>query len=160
MEKRRDQCRVKESWVCGVFFSEWEWCNIPGYPSSGPRGCQVTTARCTPTPHPSPSIHTGWVVASGNRTPNLTFTTTGSICWCARGVKGQVGGSIPTGNNPPSMNGRRRVRGWGASGCSNLTASGTREGAVSYTHLDVYKRQQPTQYEWTEKGEGLGCIGL
>jgi len=20
--------------------------------------------------------------------------------------------------------------------------------------------QQPTQYEWTEKGEGLGCIGL
>ena len=42
------------------------------------------------------------------------------------GVKGQVGGSIPTGNNPPSMNGRRRVRGWGASGCSNLTASGAR----------------------------------
>ncbi|QCE03304.1 hypothetical protein DEO72_LG8g1328 [Vigna unguiculata] len=28
-------------------------------------------------------------------------STTGSICWCARGVKGQVGGSIPTGNNPP-----------------------------------------------------------
>ena len=49
---------------------------------------------------------------------------TGSICWFARGVKGQVGGSIPTGNNPPSMNGRRRVRGWGASGCSNLTCSG------------------------------------
>jgi len=38
--------------------------------------------------------------------------------------KFQVGGSIPTGNNPPSMNGRRRVRGWGASGCSNLTCSG------------------------------------
>ena len=38
----------------------------------------------------------------------------------------KVGGSIPTGNNPPSMNGRRRVRGWGASGCSNLTASGAR----------------------------------
>jgi len=38
-----------------------------------PRACQVTTARCTPTPHPSPSIYTGWVVASGNRTPNLTF---------------------------------------------------------------------------------------
>ena len=47
------------------------------HPSSGPRGCQVTTARCTPTPHPSPSIHTGWVVASGNRTPNLTFNTPG-----------------------------------------------------------------------------------
>jgi len=40
-----------------------------------PRACQVTTARCTPTPHPSPSIHIGWVVASGNRTPNLTFNT-------------------------------------------------------------------------------------
>jgi len=51
-------------------------------------------------------------------------STTGSICWCARGVKGQVGGSIPTGNNPPNMNGRRRVRGWGALGCSNLTWSG------------------------------------
>ena len=37
-------------------------CNIPGYPSSGPRGCQVTTAQCTPTPHPSPSIHTRWSV--------------------------------------------------------------------------------------------------
>ncbi|QCE10784.1 hypothetical protein DEO72_LG10g2016 [Vigna unguiculata] len=88
-------------------------CNIPGYPSpsihTGPRGCQVTTAQCTPTPHPSPSIHTG---------------ATGSISWCARGVKGQVGGAIPTGNNPPSMNGPRRVRGWGALGCSNLTASG------------------------------------
>jgi len=34
-------------------------------------------------------------------------------------VKGQVGGSIPTGNNPPNMNGRRRVMGWGALGCSN-----------------------------------------
>jgi len=52
-----------------------EYCNIPGYPSSGPRGCQVTTAQCTPTYHPSPSIHTGWVVASGYRTPNLTFNT-------------------------------------------------------------------------------------
>ena len=55
-----------------------ELCNIPGYPSSGPRGCQITTAQCTPTPHPSPSIHTGWVVASGNRTPNLTFNTSGT----------------------------------------------------------------------------------
>ncbi|QCE16916.1 hypothetical protein DEO72_LG11g3935 [Vigna unguiculata] len=81
------------------------------------RPCQVTAAQCTPTPHPSPSIHTGWVVASGNRTPNLTFNT-------LTRVKGQVGGSIPTGNNPPSMNGRRRVRGWGALGCSNLTWSG------------------------------------
>ncbi|QCD92698.1 hypothetical protein DEO72_LG5g766 [Vigna unguiculata] len=52
----------------------------------------------------------------------------GSICWSARGVKGQVGGSIPTGNNPPSMNGRRRVMGWGTLGCSNLTASGARRG--------------------------------
>ncbi|QCE11595.1 hypothetical protein DEO72_LG10g2828 [Vigna unguiculata] len=51
---------------------------LPGYPSSSPRGCQVTTAQCTPTHHPSPSIHTGWVVASGNRTPNLTFNTSGS----------------------------------------------------------------------------------
>jgi len=49
-------------------------CNIPG----SPKPCQVTTARCAPTPHPSPSIHTGWVVASGDRTPNLTFNTSGS----------------------------------------------------------------------------------
>ena len=48
-------------------------CNIPG----SPKPCQVTTARCAPTPHPSPSIHTGWVVASGDRTPNLTFNTPG-----------------------------------------------------------------------------------
>jgi len=34
--------------------------------------------QCTPTHHPSPSIHTGWVVASGNRTLNLTFNTSGS----------------------------------------------------------------------------------
>jgi len=53
-------------------------CNITGYPSSGPRGCQVTTAQCTPTHHPSLSIHTGWVVASGNQTPNLIFNTSGS----------------------------------------------------------------------------------
>jgi len=62
--------------------SSWSFslylCNIPGYPSSGPKGCQVTTAQCTPTHHPSLSIHTGWVVASGNRTPNLTFNTFGS----------------------------------------------------------------------------------
>ncbi|QCD94101.1 hypothetical protein DEO72_LG5g2180 [Vigna unguiculata] len=92
-------------------------CNIPGYPSSGPRGCQVTTAQCTPTPHPSPSIPTGWVVANGNRTPNLSFNTSGSPADATSCVKGQVGGSIPTGNDPPSMN------------------------AVSYTQLDVYKRQ-------------------
>jgi len=53
-------------------------CNIPGYPSSGPRGCQVTTAQCTRTHHHSPSIHIGWVVASGDRTPNLTFNTSGT----------------------------------------------------------------------------------
>ena len=46
----------------------------------------------------------------------------GNICWFARGVKGQVEGSIPTGNNPPSMNGRRRVMGWGVLGCRpNIT---------------------------------------
>ena len=60
-------CCTQASTRRGAFVLE---CNIPGYPSSGPRGCQVTTAQCTPTPHPSPSIHTGWVVASGNRTPN------------------------------------------------------------------------------------------
>jgi len=60
----------------------------------------------------------------------LEVTPTGSIYWCARGVKGQVGDSIPTGNNPPSMNGRRRVMGWGALGCSNLTASGGRGGVA------------------------------
>jgi len=107
------------------------------HPTCHPQtGCVRSAAQYTPTHHPSPSIHTGWVVASGNRTPNLTFNTsgtpvgtpTGSICWCARGVKGQVGGLIPTGNNPPSMNGRRRVRGWDALGCSNLTASGARGG--------------------------------
>jgi len=52
--------------------------NTPGAPIPGPRACQVTIARCTPTPHPSPSIHTGWVVASGDRTPNLTFNTSSS----------------------------------------------------------------------------------
>jgi len=58
-----------------------------------------------------------------------------SLCWWARGVKGQVGGSIPTDNNPPNMNGRRRVMGWGALGCSNLTASGVRGGvARDVTH--------------------------
>ena len=40
-----------------------------------------------------------------------------SISHVASCVKGQVGGSIPTGNNPPSMNGRRRVMGWGVLGC-------------------------------------------
>ncbi|QCE14681.1 hypothetical protein DEO72_LG11g1685 [Vigna unguiculata] len=45
--------------------------------AGGMPGCQVTTAQCTPTHHPSPSIHTGWVVASENRTPNLTFNTSG-----------------------------------------------------------------------------------
>ena len=63
------------------------------HPTCHPQtGCVRSAAQYTPTHHPSPSIHTGWVVASGN--------------------------------NPPSMNGRRRVRGWGALGCSNLTASG------------------------------------
>jgi len=41
--------------------------------SLSPRACQVTTAQCTPTHHPSPSIHTGWVVARRGRTPDLTF---------------------------------------------------------------------------------------
>ena len=61
------------------------------------------------------------------------------------------------------MNGRRRLMGWGALGCSNLTAFGTQGGVA----MDVTKKwgfdshwQQPTQYEWTEKGDGLGCIGL
>ncbi|QCD94271.1 hypothetical protein DEO72_LG5g2354 [Vigna unguiculata] len=80
-------------------------CNIPGAPLLGPQRL------------------------SGYYSPMHT-STTGNICWCARGVKGQVGGSIPTGNNPPSMNGRRRVRGWGALGCSNLTASGARGGVA------------------------------
>ena len=57
------------------------------------------------------------------RTFNYWGRTTGSICWFARGVKGQVGGSIPTGNNPPSMNGRRRVMGWGVLGCRPNTTS-------------------------------------
>jgi len=38
--------------------------------------------------------------------------------------------AISTGNNPPSMNGRRRVMGWGALGCSNLTASEARGGVA------------------------------
>jgi len=106
---RRERENIK-LWGLDKFCVNWGVnCNTLGAPIPDPRACQVTTARCTPTPHPSPSIHTG------------------SICWWARGVKGQVGGSIPTGNNPPSMNGRRRVRGWGASGCSNLTCSGTRD---------------------------------
>ena len=42
------------------------------------RPCQVTAAQCTPAHHPSPPIHTGWVVASGNQTPNLTFNTPGT----------------------------------------------------------------------------------
>jgi len=56
----------------------------------------------------------------GTTCQNLTFNTSGTpadATSCARGVKGQVGGSIPTGNNPPNMNGRRRVMGWGVLGC-------------------------------------------
>ena len=96
--------RIRGCYKKSAFF-----CNTLGAPIPGPRACQVTTARCTPTPHPSPSIHTGWVVASGDRTPNLTFNTSGSPA------------------DATSMNGRRRVRGWGASGCSNLTCSGIRD---------------------------------
>ncbi|QCD79245.1 hypothetical protein DEO72_LG1g2884 [Vigna unguiculata] len=48
------------------------------HPTCHPQtGCVRSAAQYTPTPHPSPSIHTGWVVASGNRTPNLTFNTPG-----------------------------------------------------------------------------------
>jgi len=36
------------------------------------------------------------------------------------------------------MNGRRRVRGWGALGCSNLTASGAR-GGVARDVTDRFK---------------------
>ena len=74
------------------------------------------------------------------------LSTTGSICWWARGVKGQVGGSIPTGNNPPNMNGRRRVMGWGALGCSNLTASGARGGVardVTVSRVIHHKSKYP-----------------
>jgi len=88
------------------------YCNIPGYPSSGPRGCQVTTAQCTPTPHPSPPIHTGWVVASGNRTPNLTFNTSGSPADATNCA--------------------------GALGCSNLTASGARGGVARDVTCTMY----------------------
>jgi len=82
--------------------------------------------------------------------------TTGSICWWARGVKGQVGGSIPTGNNPPSMNGRRRVMGCGALGCSNLTASGTRGGVardvtwMAYTGLQLGCYLLKRRKRWTK----------
>jgi len=49
------------------------------HPTCHPQtGCVRSAAQYTPTHHPSPSIHTGWVVASGNRTPNLTFNTSGS----------------------------------------------------------------------------------
>jgi len=48
------------------------------HPTCHPQtGCVRSAAQYTPTHHPSPSIHTGWVVASGNRTPNLTFNTSG-----------------------------------------------------------------------------------
>jgi len=49
------------------------------HPTCHPQtGCVRSAAQYTPTHYPSPSIHTGWVVASGNRTPNLTFNTSGS----------------------------------------------------------------------------------
>jgi len=71
--------------------------------------------------------------------------------------------------------------GWGALGCSNLTASGARGGiardvtkkrcyqlVASAGELEVLKVRlgvrfplaTTNQYEWTEKGDGLGCIGL
>jgi len=40
--------------------------NIPGYPSSGPRGCQVATAQCTPTPRSKcPPISQGRLLSVG-----------------------------------------------------------------------------------------------
>ncbi|QCE10359.1 hypothetical protein DEO72_LG10g1589 [Vigna unguiculata] len=48
----------------------------PTYPPQ--TGCVRSAAQDTPTHHPSPSMHTGWGVASGNRPPNLTFDTSGS----------------------------------------------------------------------------------
>jgi len=70
----------------------------------------------TPQPLTPGFPHRRWVVASGNRTPNLTFNTlpTGEMSPVAlqhnwwhlsswEGVKGQVWASIPTGNNPPAM---------------------------------------------------------
>ena len=64
-------------------------CNIPGYPS--------------------PSIHTGprgCQVTTAQCTP--TPHPSPSI---------HTGWVVATGNNPPSMNGRRRVMGWGVLGC-------------------------------------------
>ena len=58
-----------------------------------------------------------WPLTPLNHWEMSPVSTASSICWWARGVKGQVGGSIPTGNNPPSMNGRRRVMGWDVLGC-------------------------------------------
>jgi len=39
------------------------------------------------------------------------------------------------------MNGRRRVRGWGGSGCSNLTASGARGGVARDVTADALSRK-------------------
>jgi len=48
------------------------------HPTCHPQtGCVRSAAQYTPTHHPSLSIHTEYVVASGNRTPNLTFNTSG-----------------------------------------------------------------------------------
>jgi len=59
------------------------------------RACQV----CSPI-HPNPSPRDSLIAGTS----------------CAEGVKGQVGGSIPTGNNPPAM---RESRGEGL-GCIGL----------------------------------------
>jgi len=44
-------------------------CNIPGYPSLGPRGCQITTAQCTPTHHPSRPFILGGLLPVGIKPP-------------------------------------------------------------------------------------------
>ena len=83
------------------------------HPTCHPQtGCVRSAAQYTPTHHPSPSIHTGWVVASGNRTPNLTFNTSGSqadasICRYRRGpVQARLHHAAPQ----MPVGGRSRVR--------------------------------------------------
>ena len=62
-----------------IFVTPPDPLGLTRHPTCHPQtGCVRSAAQYTPTHHPSPSIHTGWVVASGNRTPNLTFNTSGS----------------------------------------------------------------------------------
>ncbi|QCE10543.1 Nucleotide-diphospho-sugar transferase [Vigna unguiculata] len=57
------------------------------------------------------------------------------------------------------MNGRRRVRGWGASGCSNLTASGPGMNGRRRVARDVTVRMGLSSRKGEHRKRRGWCIG-